>query len=227
RTRGGTPSRSCWSMDRASPLLPRMPLEDDDARSVAYRRARRRPRPRPIPRGHARRGAPGPRPAAHALGQKDARAGHSLADDPTDSCRRGVHTPLTRTPSYNSGVRVLVVEDEQRMAMLLGRGFREAGYAVDEARDGTDGLWLATQNDYDAIVLDVLLPGVDGLELCRRLRAAERWAAVLLLAGLASVDDRVRGLHVGADDSLTKPFSFAELAARVRALVRRRTSARP
>jgi two-component system, OmpR family, response regulator len=124
-------------------------------------------------------------------------------------------------------VRVLVVEDEPRMALLLGRGLREAGYAVDEAGAGTDGLWLATENDYDAIVLDVMLPGIDGLEVCRRLRAADRWAPVLLLTALDAVDDRVRGLDVGADDYLTKPFSFAELAARVRALVRRRSGARP
>jgi len=139
----------------------------------------------------------------------------------------GVHIPLTYPSTYNSAVRVLVVEDEPRMAMLLARGFREGGYAVDVAHDGTDGLWLGTENDYDAIVLDVLLPGIDGLEVCRRLRAAERWAPVLLLTALDAVDDRVRGLDVGADDYLTKPFSFAELAARVRALVRRRTGARP
>ncbi len=124
-------------------------------------------------------------------------------------------------------VRVLVVEDEPRMAMLLTRGFREAGYAVDVAHTGTDGLWLATENEYDAVVLDVLLPGIDGFEVCRRLRAAERWAPVLLLTAMGAVADRVRGLDVGADDYLTKPFSFAELAARVRALVRRRGGARP
>ena len=84
-------------------------------------------------------------------------------------------------PFRNSGVRVLVVEDEPRMATLLERGFREEGYAVDVAHDGTDGLWLATENDYDAIVLDVMLPGIDGFEVCRRMRAAERWAPVLLL----------------------------------------------
>jgi two-component system OmpR family response regulator len=124
-------------------------------------------------------------------------------------------------------VRVLVVEDEPRMASLLERGFREEGYAVDVAVDGTGGLWLGTENDYDAIVLDVLLPGLDGVEVCGRLRSAGRWAPVLLLTARDSVEDRVRGLDAGADDYLTKPFSFAELAARVRALVRRRSGERP
>jgi two-component system OmpR family response regulator len=124
-------------------------------------------------------------------------------------------------------VRVLVVEDETRMATLLERGLREEGYAVDVANDGTNGLWLATENDYDAIVLDVLLPGMDGFEVCRRARAAGRWAPVLLLTARDAVDDRVRGLDAGADDYLTKPFSFAELAARLRALIRRGGGTRP
>jgi len=128
---------------------------------------------------------------------------------------------------YAAVMRVLVVEDEPRMATLLQRGLREEGYAVDVAHDGTDGLWLATENDYDAIVLDVLLPGVDGFEVCRRLRASDRWAPVVLLTARDGVDDRVHGLDAGADDYLTKPFSFAELAARVRALVRRGSGARP
>jgi len=128
---------------------------------------------------------------------------------------------------YAAVMRVLVVEDEPRMATLLQRGLREEGYAVDVAHDGTDGLWLATENDYDAIVLDVLLPGVDGFEVCRRLRASDRWAPVVLLTARDGIDDRVHGLDAGADDYLTKPFSFAELAARVRALVRRGSGARP
>jgi two-component system OmpR family response regulator len=124
-------------------------------------------------------------------------------------------------------VRVLVVEDEPRMATLLQRGLREEGYAVDVGHDGTDGLWLGTEQDYDAIVLDVMLAGIDGFEVCRRLRAADRWAPILLLTARLAVEDRVRGLDSGADDYLTKPFSFAELAARVRALVRRQSGARP
>ena len=113
------------------------------------------------------------------------------------------------------------------MATLLERGLREEGYAVDVAHDGTDGLWLATEHEYDAIVLDVMLPGLDGFEVCRRTRAEGRWAPVLLLTARDGVEDRVRGLDVGADDYLTKPFSFAELAARLRALVRRGAPPRP
>ena len=113
------------------------------------------------------------------------------------------------------------------MATLLERGLRDEGYAVDVAVNGTDGLWLGTENDYDAIVLDVMLPEIDGFTVCRRLRASERWAPVLMLTARTAVEDRVGGLDVGADDYLVKPFSFAELAARVRALVRRRSGERP
>ena len=119
------------------------------------------------------------------------------------------------------------MEDEPRMATLLQRGLREEGYAVDVAHDGTDGLWLGTEQDYDAIVLDVMLPGIDGFGVCRRLRSADRWAPILLLTARHAVEDRVRGLDAGADDYMTKPFSFAELAARVRALVRRQSGVRP
>jgi two-component system OmpR family response regulator len=113
------------------------------------------------------------------------------------------------------------------MAALLQRGFREEGYAVDVATEGPEALWMGTENDYDAIVLDVMLPGLDGFDVCKRLRAAERWAPVLMLTARDSVEDRVGGLDVGADDYLVKPFSFAELSARVRALVRRRSGERP
>jgi two-component system OmpR family response regulator len=124
-------------------------------------------------------------------------------------------------------MRLLLVEDEPRMGVLLQRGFRDEGYAVDLAVDGIDGLWLATENDYDAIILDVMLPGLDGYEVCQKVRTGGRWAPVLMLTARDAVDDRVRGLDAGADDYVVKPFSFAELAARVRALVRRRSGERP
>src|SRR5919199_2491689 len=118
-------------------------------------------------------------------------------------------------------MRVLVVEDEVRLALLLKRGLEEEGYAVDTSGDGAEALWHATETEYDAIVLDIMLPGMDGLEVTRRLRAQRRWTPVLLLTARDAIDDRVVGLDAGADDYLVKPFSFAELAARVRALVRR------
>ena len=124
-------------------------------------------------------------------------------------------------------MRVLVVEDEIRMARLLKRGLEEEGYAVDIAQDGPEGLWLATENPYGAIVLDVMLPGYDGFELCRRLRAAGKWMPVLMLTARDGVGDRVRGLDAGADDYLVKPFSLLELAARLRALSRRDDRSRP
>jgi two-component system OmpR family response regulator len=124
-------------------------------------------------------------------------------------------------------MRVLVVEDEARMARLLRRALEEEGHAVDTAGDGPEGLWLATENHYAAIILDVMLPGLDGIEVCRRLRAAGEWAPVLMLTARDQVGDRVRGLDAGADDYLVKPFSLLELAARLRALVRRDDRSRP
>jgi DNA-binding response OmpR family regulator len=124
-------------------------------------------------------------------------------------------------------MRVLVVEDEVRLALLLKRGLEEEGYAVDTSGDGAEALWHATETEYDAIVLDIMLPGMDGLEVTRRLRAQRRWTPVLLLTARDAIDDRVVGLDAGADDYLVKPFSFAELAARVRALVRRGRVERP
>jgi two-component system OmpR family response regulator len=119
-------------------------------------------------------------------------------------------------------MRVLVVEDEVKMASLLRRGLEREGYAVDVAENGVDAIWLATENDYDAIVLDVRIPPPDGFEVCRTLRARERWAPVLLLTARDAVEDRVAGLDAGADDYLAKPFAYEELLARVRALLRRR-----
>ncbi len=113
------------------------------------------------------------------------------------------------------------------MAALLKRGLEEDGYAVDVAFNGTDGLWQATEFSYDAVLLDGMLPGLDGVEVCRRLRAAGRWMPVLMLTARDSIEDRVRGLDAGADDYLPKPFSFAELSARVRALIRRGVVERP
>jgi len=124
-------------------------------------------------------------------------------------------------------VRVLVVEDETKMASLIRRGLEREGYAVDVATTGDDALWHATEMEYDAIVLDVMIPPPDGFEVCRQLRAGGHWAPVLLLTARDGVDDRIAGLDAGADDYLTKPFSFAELCARVRALVRRRATERP
>ena len=122
---------------------------------------------------------------------------------------------------------MLVVEDDTRMSALLRRGLAEEGYAVDVTGEGAEAVWLATENDYDAVVLDLMLPGLDGYEVCRRLRGAGRWAPVLMLTARDGVLDRVRGLDAGADDYLVKPFSFAELAARLRALLRRGASERP
>jgi two-component system, OmpR family, response regulator len=124
-------------------------------------------------------------------------------------------------------MRVLVVEDDPRMAELLRRGLQEEGYAVDLASNGEEGVWLGTENEYDAVVLDVMLPDGDGFEVCRRLRQAGRWAPVVMLTARDAVQDRVVGLDAGADDYLTKPFSFQELFARVRALVRRGVGERP
>ena len=124
-------------------------------------------------------------------------------------------------------MRVLVVEDDLRMSRVLKRGLEEEGHAVDVAADGPEGLWLATENPYAAIVLDVMLPGFDGFDLCRKLRAAGVWPPVLMLTARDAVDDRVRGLDAGADDYLVKPFSLLELAARLRALARRDDRARP
>jgi len=124
-------------------------------------------------------------------------------------------------------MRVLVVEDNVKMAALVRRGLQEVGYAVDVATDEPTAWTLGTEIDYDAIVLDLMLGRGDGVEVCRRLRAAGRWAPVVMLTARDGVADRVRGLDAGADDYVTKPFHFDELLARLRAVTRRPNMSRP
>jgi len=124
-------------------------------------------------------------------------------------------------------MHVLVVEDEVKMAALIRRGLAEDGFAADVATNGEEALVMAGSVAYDAILLDVILPGIDGFETCRALREDGVWAPVLMLTARGAVGDRVSGLDGGADDYLTKPFSFAELLARLRALIRRGQSERP
>lgn len=124
-------------------------------------------------------------------------------------------------------MRVLVVEDEIKMAELLARGLREEGHAVDVAGRGEDALWMVRATPYDVVILDIMLPGLDGLETCRQMRASEVWTPVLILTARDAVSDRVAGLDTGADDYLVKPFSFSELVARLRALTRRAPQERP
>jgi len=127
----------------------------------------------------------------------------------------------------NAAMRVLVVEDEPKLAGLLARGLGEEGHPTDVVASGHEAVWMARATPYDAIVLDVMLPGQDGFAVCRELRAANVWTPVLFLTARDSVDDRVEGLDVGGDDYLVKPFSFPELLARLRALTRRGAVERP
>jgi heavy metal response regulator len=124
-------------------------------------------------------------------------------------------------------MRILLVEDEPRMANVIAKGLREQSYAVDVVQDGAAGLYQTSINDYDVIVLDVLLPERDGYEVCRELRKRGNSTPVLMLTARAAVDDRLTGFDAGADDYLTKPFSFRELLARIRALLRRESQLRP
>ena len=117
-------------------------------------------------------------------------------------------------------MRILLVDDEIKMAALLKRGLQEEGYAVDVAATAEDAVWMGSENPYDAIVLDVMLPDGSGFDVCKRLRKAKQWAPVIMLTARDAVADRIAGLDGGADDYLTKPFSFAELLARMRALLR-------
>ena len=122
---------------------------------------------------------------------------------------------------YTLAVRILVVEDERRLAQIIKRGLVEGGYAVDLAFDGEEGKFLAESEDYDLIILDLMLPKIDGLEICRKLRSEEIKTPILILTAKTTLDDKVAGLNSGADDYLTKPFAFLELSARVAALIRR------
>jgi two-component system, OmpR family, response regulator len=124
-------------------------------------------------------------------------------------------------------MRALVVEDELKMAALIRRGLAEEGYAADVARTGEDAIWMAQATPYDAIVLDLMLPGRNGFEVCKTLRENGVWSPILMLTARDGVEDRVEGLDSGADDYLSKPFSFAELLARLRALTRRGSTERP
>ena len=124
-------------------------------------------------------------------------------------------------------MRILVVEDETKLAALLRRGLQEENYAVDLAGTAEDTVWMSTETAYDAVILDVMLPDGNGFDVLRRMRAAKRWAPVIMLTARDAVVDRVAGLDGGADDYLTKPFSFDELLARIRALLRRGAKERP
>jgi two-component system, OmpR family, response regulator len=124
-------------------------------------------------------------------------------------------------------MRALVVEDELKMAALIRRGLAEEGYAADVAQTGEDAIWMAQATPYDAIVLDLMLPGRNGFEVCKTLRENGVWSPILMLTARDGIEDRVAGLDSGADDYLSKPFSFAELLARLRALTRRGPTERP
>ena len=124
-------------------------------------------------------------------------------------------------------MRILVVEDETRLAEGLRRGLEAEGFAVDVAATGTDGLWMAREQEYSAILLDIMLPGISGYRICETLRAEKNWTPILMLTAKDGEWDQVEALDTGADDYLTKPFSFAILLARVRALLRRGAGARP
>jgi two-component system, OmpR family, response regulator len=135
--------------------------------------------------------------------------------------------PVSSSEGDDLAMRLLVVEDDTRLADQLRRGLRADGYAVDCTGTAQEAHWVATENDYDAVILDIGLPDGDGFTLCEQLRSGGRWSPILMLTARDAVSDRVRGLDVGADDYVLKPFSFTELSARIRALVRRGAPERP
>lgn len=120
-------------------------------------------------------------------------------------------------------MRVLVIEDEKKVADFISNGLAEEGYAVDVAHDGDQGYFLATTNEYDAILLDIMLPKIDGFTLCTKLRSEDNHTPILMLTAKDAIKDKVRGLDAGADDYLTKPFAFEELLARIRSLLRKKS----
>lgn len=124
-------------------------------------------------------------------------------------------------------MRILVVEDDKHVAQAVKRGLESEGFAVDVALDGVEGHWLATENPYDAVVLDIMLPGLSGYDICAKLRDAGNWTPILMLTAKTGADDEARALDTGADDFLAKPFSYVVLLARLRALVRRGRQERP
>ena len=133
--------------------------------------------------------------------------------------------PKSTPPGILAVMRILVVEDDPKIASFLEKGLREAGFAVDVAPDGIEGLHLGSRGTYDAAVVDLMLPGIDGLSLIGRLREKRVTTPVLILSAKRTVDDRVKGLQAGGDDDMVKPFSFSAVLARVQALIRRSTRA--
>ena len=134
---------------------------------------------------------------------------------------------MAATETLGTAMRILVIEDDAEVARFLLKGLKEAGHVVDHAADGREGLFLAAGKPYDAMIIDRMLPGLDGLSIVQTIRAAGNPTPVLILSALGAVDDRVKGLKAGGDDYLVKPFAFAELQARLEALGRRRTAAAP
>ena len=145
-----------------------------------------------------------------------------------ESCERAERKgQIILAVSHTGGMRVLVVEDERRLASAVRRGLTAEGFVVDVAYDGVDGLHLAREGGYDAVVLDLMLPGLSGYQVCERLRAERNWVPVLILSAKDGEYDQADGLDLGADDYMTKPFSYVVLAARLRALLRRGARPRP
>src|SRR5215471_13061837 len=147
---------------------------------------------------------------------------------PCDRCEHPERPAAASGPVRDTGtVRVLVVEDERRLASAVRRGLTAEGFVVDVAHDGVDGLHLAREGGYDVVVLDLMLPGLSGYKVCERLRADRNWVPVLILSAKDGEYDQADGLDLGADDYMTKPFSYVVLAARLRALMRRGARPRP